>query len=136
MKNEATLSNPPHVETMDRNTTIEGAIWLLNNTDDRSMLHKSFTTIQANADYILKRPKYSEQLYHTVKKMVVKYRHDLDMPDDFDEPHEPHEPHEPNKPDLDSPKPRFLGTSCLYLTSFYCAFLALSAFLYYRTTTT
>lgn len=106
---------------MDRNTTIEGAIWLLNNTDDRSILHKSFTTIQANADYILKRPKYREQLYNTVKKMVVKYGHELDVPDE---------------PQMESPKPRFLGTTCFVLTSFYCAFLALSAFLYYRTTAT
>lgn len=130
MKNEASLNNPPQVQTMDRNTTIEGAIWLLNNTDDRSMLHKSFTTIQANADYILKRPKYREQLYNTVKKMVIKYRNDLDVPD------EPHESHEPQEPDVESPKPRFLGTTCLVLTSFYCAFLALAAFLYYRTTAT
>jgi len=109
---------------MDRNTTIEGAIWLLNNTDDRSILYKSFTTIQANADYILKRPKYREQLYNTVKKMVIKYRHELDVPD------------EPDETDVESPKPRFLGTTCLYLTSFYCAFLAFVAFHYYRTTTT
>lgn len=106
---------------MDRNTSIEGAIWLLNNTNNKSILHKSFITIQANADYILKRQKYRNQLYCAVKKMVENYGAELEIT---------YEPIE------ESPKPRIQGTTCMYLTSFYCLILAFAAFQYYRSATT
>lgn len=122
MKNEALrTSYLPCINIMDRNTSIEGAIWLLNNTKNKSILHKSFITIQANADYILKRQKYRNQLYHAVKKLVANHGEELELT------------YEPIK---ELPKPRLQGTTCLYLTSFYCAFLVLSAFLHYRTATT
>ena len=106
---------------MDRNTSIEGAIWLLSNTKNKSILHKSFITIQENAEYILKRQKYRNQLYHAVKKLVANHGEELEIT------------YEPIK---ELPKPRLQGTTCLYLTSFYCVILGFTAFLYYRTATT
>ena len=111
---------------MDRDTTIEGAIWLLNHTNDKSVIQECFSTIEANKDYVLSKKRYSDELYKVILKLQDKYeRHELDA--EFEEAEYP----EVCKTVKEYKSTHFLNSTCMYFTGFSCAVLLVTTFMYF-----
>jgi hypothetical protein len=112
---------------MDRDTTIEGAIWLLNHTNDRSVIQQCFSTIEKYKDYVLSKKRYSDELYKVILKLQDKYeRRELEAELDT----ECTVTYKKNK-EYVSPKPQFLNSTCMYFTGFSCAVLLVTTFMYF-----
>ena len=112
---------------MDRNTTIEGAIWLLNHTNDKSVIQHCFSTIETHKDYVLSKKRYSDELYKVILKLQDKYeRHELDAEYDTERTVTCTKDKE-----YESSKPHFLHSTCMYFTGFSCAVLLVTTFMYF-----
>ena len=113
---------------MDRDTTIEGAIWLLNHTNDKRVIQQCFSTIEANKDYVLSKKRYSDELYKVILKLQDRYeRRELDEEFEAD----CKEVCKTEK-EYESP-PHFLNSTCMYFTGFSCAVLLTTTFMYFGT---
>jgi hypothetical protein len=114
---------------MDRDTTIEGAIWLLNHTNDKSVIQECFSTIEANKDYVLSKKRYSDELYKVILKLQDKYeRRELDA--ELDEK-EDVKYKVIYKADKVYKSTHFLNSACMYFTGFSCAVLLVTTFMYF-----
>jgi hypothetical protein len=112
---------------MDRDTSIEGAIWLLNHTNDKSVIQQCFSTIEAHKDYVLSKTRYSDELYKVILKLQDKYeRHELEA----ELSTECTVTYKKNK-EYESQKPHFLNSACMYFTGFSCTVLLVTTFMYF-----
>ena len=103
----------------NRDTTIEGAIWLLDNTNNIGVIQKTFNIIEEHKDYILSNTRLNGQLYSVLVKLTYKYDRDeliLDEEEDI------------QILIVEKPRPRCRTSVFMYLVTFYCAVL-LFAFL-------
>jgi len=104
----------------NRDTTIEGAIWLLDNTNNIGVIQKTFNTIEEHKDYILSNARLNGQLYSVLVKLTYKYDRNELILDEEEESH---------IVIVQKPRPRCRNSVFMYLVTFYCAVL-LFAFLY------
>jgi len=114
---------------MDRDTTIEGAIWLLNHTNDKSVIQECFSTIETHKDYVLSKKRYSDELYKVILKLQDKYeRHELEA--NLDEKDDA-TCTVIYKADKEYKSTHFLNSTCMYFTGFSCAVLLVTTFMYF-----
>ena len=110
---------------MDRETSIEGAFWVLNTTNDIRTVQSCLHTIGTHKDYILSKKHHCRNLSIALAKLIEKY----DIGNLVLE-------HASQSRQSQSQSPRFLHSACMYLSGFYGSLLMMAVFLYFRTVST
>ena len=106
----------------DRDTIIEGALWLLNNTTKCHVIQKALNTIDKHHEYILQNKRYANNLHTVLSKLAQKYDiGELELDEEESAVEEPV-----------PAQPRFLNSACMVITGFYVACLAISTVMYFR----